>query len=148
MTRASCLTRYLCAQSFFEAASMMSQLSHKHLALTYGIYVCGEESKCVPFLSRHFNPTPSNPPLHPTLLSVHHDFVPARFFPSAATRCVWFCAFFFFRYHGTRICQVWLLGHLLEEEQEFGEYLVETRSRKAARMGHAVPGKGSDDSFK
>lgn len=34
-------------QSFFEAASMMSQLSHKHLVFTYGICVCGEESKCV-----------------------------------------------------------------------------------------------------
>lgn len=34
-------------QSFFEAASMMSQLSHKHLVFTYGICVCGEESKSV-----------------------------------------------------------------------------------------------------
>lgn len=32
-------------QSFFEAASMMSQLSHKHLILNYGVCVCGEESK-------------------------------------------------------------------------------------------------------
>ncbi|XP_066511881.1 tyrosine-protein kinase JAK2-like [Hoplias malabaricus] len=32
------------SESFFEAASMMSQLSHKHLALTYGICVCGEEN--------------------------------------------------------------------------------------------------------
>uniref|UniRef100_A0A8C1W1T0 Tyrosine-protein kinase n=1 Tax=Cyprinus carpio TaxID=7962 RepID=A0A8C1W1T0_CYPCA len=30
--------------SFFEAASMMSQLTHKHLVLTYGICVCGEEN--------------------------------------------------------------------------------------------------------
>uniref|UniRef100_A0A667XE92 Tyrosine-protein kinase n=1 Tax=Myripristis murdjan TaxID=586833 RepID=A0A667XE92_9TELE len=31
-------------QSFFEAASMMSQLSHKHLVLNYGVCVCGEEN--------------------------------------------------------------------------------------------------------
>uniref|UniRef100_A0AAQ5Y8L3 Tyrosine-protein kinase n=1 Tax=Amphiprion ocellaris TaxID=80972 RepID=A0AAQ5Y8L3_AMPOC len=30
--------------SFFEAASMMSQLSHKHLLLNYGICVCGDEN--------------------------------------------------------------------------------------------------------
>lgn len=30
--------------SFFEAASMMSQLSHKHLVLNYGVCVCGEEN--------------------------------------------------------------------------------------------------------
>ncbi|XP_062868289.1 tyrosine-protein kinase JAK2a [Trichomycterus rosablanca] len=30
-------------ESFFEAASMMSQLSHKHLLLNYGICVCTEE---------------------------------------------------------------------------------------------------------
>lgn len=34
-------------QSFFEAASMMTQLSHKHLILNYGVCVCGEESKSV-----------------------------------------------------------------------------------------------------
>lgn len=33
------------SQSFFEAASMMSQLSHKHLLLNYGVCVCGNESK-------------------------------------------------------------------------------------------------------
>uniref|UniRef100_A0A8C2I0R2 non-specific protein-tyrosine kinase n=1 Tax=Cyprinus carpio TaxID=7962 RepID=A0A8C2I0R2_CYPCA len=32
------------SKSFFEAASMMSQLTHKHLVLTYGICVCGEEN--------------------------------------------------------------------------------------------------------
>lgn len=32
-------------KSFFEAASMMSQLSYKHLVLNYGVCVCGEESK-------------------------------------------------------------------------------------------------------
>uniref|UniRef100_A0A8C2BPY0 non-specific protein-tyrosine kinase n=1 Tax=Cyprinus carpio TaxID=7962 RepID=A0A8C2BPY0_CYPCA len=32
------------SESFFEAASMMSQLTHKHLVLTYGICVCGEEN--------------------------------------------------------------------------------------------------------
>ncbi|XP_005801038.2 tyrosine-protein kinase JAK2-like [Xiphophorus maculatus] len=32
------------AESFFEAASMMSQLSHKHLILNYGVCVCGEEN--------------------------------------------------------------------------------------------------------
>lgn len=35
----------LTLQSFFEAASMMSQLFHKHLILNYGVCVCGEESK-------------------------------------------------------------------------------------------------------
>lgn len=32
-------------QSFFEAASMMSQLSYKHLVLNYGVCVYGEESE-------------------------------------------------------------------------------------------------------
>nr|ACZ60070.1 JAK2bCA [synthetic construct] len=32
------------SESFFEAASMMSQLTHKHLVLTYGICVCGDEN--------------------------------------------------------------------------------------------------------
>lgn len=41
-------------QSFFEAASMMSQLSHKHLTFTYGICVCGEESKCVSCFSQGY----------------------------------------------------------------------------------------------
>ncbi|KAL0979614.1 hypothetical protein UPYG_G00187300 [Umbra pygmaea] len=35
------------SESFFEAASMMSQLSHKHLLLTYGVCVCGEENVMV-----------------------------------------------------------------------------------------------------
>lgn len=35
----------LILQSFFEAASMMTQLSHKHLILNYGVCVCGEESE-------------------------------------------------------------------------------------------------------
>uniref|UniRef100_A0A7N6B838 Tyrosine-protein kinase n=1 Tax=Anabas testudineus TaxID=64144 RepID=A0A7N6B838_ANATE len=32
------------SESFFEAASMMSQLSHKHLILNYGVCVCGEDN--------------------------------------------------------------------------------------------------------
>ncbi|NP_001085288.3 janus kinase 2 isoform X2 [Xenopus laevis] len=32
------------SESFFEAASMMSQLSYKHLILNYGVCVCGDES--------------------------------------------------------------------------------------------------------
>ncbi|KAG9486732.1 hypothetical protein GDO78_006879 [Eleutherodactylus coqui] len=32
------------SESFFEAASMMSQLSYRHLILNYGVCVCGEES--------------------------------------------------------------------------------------------------------
>ncbi|XP_053726409.1 tyrosine-protein kinase JAK2 [Synchiropus splendidus] len=35
------------SESFFEAASMMSQLSHKHLILIYGVCVCGEENLMV-----------------------------------------------------------------------------------------------------
>ncbi|XP_070707260.1 tyrosine-protein kinase JAK2a [Pempheris klunzingeri] len=35
------------SESFFEAASMMSQLSHKHLLLNYGVCVCGDESMMV-----------------------------------------------------------------------------------------------------
>ncbi|XP_076019663.1 tyrosine-protein kinase JAK2a isoform X2 [Genypterus blacodes] len=35
------------SESFFEAASMMSQLSHKHLILNYGVCVCGEENMMV-----------------------------------------------------------------------------------------------------
>ncbi|XP_061881048.1 tyrosine-protein kinase JAK2 [Entelurus aequoreus] len=32
------------SESFFEAASVMSKLSHKHLVLNYGVCVCGEEN--------------------------------------------------------------------------------------------------------
>uniref|UniRef100_A0A674PRY4 Tyrosine-protein kinase n=1 Tax=Takifugu rubripes TaxID=31033 RepID=A0A674PRY4_TAKRU len=32
------------SESFFEAASMMTQLSYKHLILNYGVCVCGEEN--------------------------------------------------------------------------------------------------------
>ncbi|XP_006008816.1 tyrosine-protein kinase JAK2 [Latimeria chalumnae] len=32
------------SESFFEAASMISQLSYKHLVLNYGVCVCGEEN--------------------------------------------------------------------------------------------------------
>ncbi|KAG7498689.1 tyrosine-protein kinase JAK2-like [Solea senegalensis] len=35
------------SESFFEAASMMSQLSHKHLILNYGVCVCGDENMMV-----------------------------------------------------------------------------------------------------
>nr|XP_046231734.1 tyrosine-protein kinase JAK2a isoform X2 [Scatophagus argus] len=35
------------SESFFEAASMMSQLSHKHLLLNYGVCVCGDENMMV-----------------------------------------------------------------------------------------------------
>ncbi|KAM9307022.1 tyrosine-protein kinase JAK2a isoform 2-T3 [Pholidichthys leucotaenia] len=35
------------SESFFEAASMMSQLSHKHLLLIYGVCVCGDEHMMV-----------------------------------------------------------------------------------------------------
>uniref|UniRef100_A0A8D3DXG0 Tyrosine-protein kinase n=1 Tax=Scophthalmus maximus TaxID=52904 RepID=A0A8D3DXG0_SCOMX len=35
------------SESFFEAASMMSQLSHKHLVLNYGVCVCGDENMMV-----------------------------------------------------------------------------------------------------
>uniref|UniRef100_A0A3Q3XGW4 Tyrosine-protein kinase n=1 Tax=Mola mola TaxID=94237 RepID=A0A3Q3XGW4_MOLML len=36
-----------CSESFYEAASMMSQLSHKHLLLNYGVCVCGDENMMV-----------------------------------------------------------------------------------------------------
>lgn len=32
-------------QSFYEATSMMSQISHKHLLLSHGVCVCGDESE-------------------------------------------------------------------------------------------------------
>ncbi|XP_071757413.1 tyrosine-protein kinase JAK2a [Centroberyx gerrardi] len=35
------------SESFFEAASMMSQLTHKHLLVNYGVCVCGEENMMV-----------------------------------------------------------------------------------------------------
>nr|AAO47335.1 tyrosine kinase jak2b [Tetraodon fluviatilis] len=35
------------SESFYEAASMMSQLSHKHLLLSYGVCVCGDENMMV-----------------------------------------------------------------------------------------------------
>ncbi|KAM3599821.1 uncharacterized protein V6R79_012070 [Siganus canaliculatus] len=35
------------SESFFEAASMMSQISHKHLLLNYGVCVCGDENMMV-----------------------------------------------------------------------------------------------------
>ncbi|CAL9707534.1 unnamed protein product [Knipowitschia caucasica] len=41
------------SESFFEAASMMSQLSHKHLILNYGVCVCGEENIMVQEFVKH-----------------------------------------------------------------------------------------------
>ncbi|XP_029024743.1 tyrosine-protein kinase JAK2a [Betta splendens] len=35
------------SESFFEAASIMSQLSHKHLLLNYGVCVCGDENMMI-----------------------------------------------------------------------------------------------------
>uniref|UniRef100_UPI0037E7AD42 tyrosine-protein kinase JAK2a isoform X2 n=1 Tax=Semicossyphus pulcher TaxID=241346 RepID=UPI0037E7AD42 len=35
------------SESFYEAASMMSQLSYKHLLLNYGVCVCGDENMMV-----------------------------------------------------------------------------------------------------
>nr|AMV91901.1 janus kinase 2a [Acanthogobius hasta] len=35
------------SESFYEAASMMSQLSHKHLLLIFGVCVCGDENMMV-----------------------------------------------------------------------------------------------------
>uniref|UniRef100_A0A8C8MLR9 Tyrosine-protein kinase JAK2 n=1 Tax=Oncorhynchus tshawytscha TaxID=74940 RepID=A0A8C8MLR9_ONCTS len=42
-----CIFNCVSHQSFFEAASMMSQLSHKHMLLNYGVCVCGEENMMV-----------------------------------------------------------------------------------------------------
>lgn len=38
-----------CLQAFFEAASMMRQVSHKHIVYLYGVCVRDVESKCVLF---------------------------------------------------------------------------------------------------
>lgn len=46
-------------QSFFEAASMMTQLSHKHLLLNYGVCVCGEESESRRRTEAHSTQMPS-----------------------------------------------------------------------------------------
>lgn len=80
-------------KSFFEAASMMSQLTHKHLVLTYGICVCGEESKC-----SHCS--------HVTKMIYCRILEGVDFF------------FFCLRYHGAGICEVWVLGHIPKEKQE------------------------------
>jgi len=40
-------------QSFFESASMMSQLSHKHLLLNYGVCVCAEEREYLTHTNTH-----------------------------------------------------------------------------------------------
>lgn len=70
---------------------MMSQLTHKHLVLTYGICVCGEESK-----------------------SSHYSHV-----TKAIYLCILELVFFFcLRHHGAGICEVWFLGHIPEEKQE------------------------------
>uniref|UniRef100_A0A8C6UKW7 Tyrosine-protein kinase n=1 Tax=Neogobius melanostomus TaxID=47308 RepID=A0A8C6UKW7_9GOBI len=41
------------SEAFFEAASMMSQLSHKHLILNYGVCVCVEENIMVQEYVKH-----------------------------------------------------------------------------------------------
>lgn len=40
------LTNACLLQSFFEAASLMSQIAHKHLLLVYGISVHKSKSEC------------------------------------------------------------------------------------------------------
>lgn len=72
---------------------MMSQLTHKHLVLTYGICVCGEESKCSRFSH--------------VAKSIYHCLLER-------------VGFFFLRYHGAGICEVWVLGHIPEKKQELG----------------------------
>lgn len=37
----------LSCQAFFETASMMRQVSHKHIVLLYGVCVRQQESKCI-----------------------------------------------------------------------------------------------------
>lgn len=94
---------------------MMSQLTHKHLVLTYGICVCGDESKCSQrCYAKSVNATES-----------FNSWV--------------FC----FRHHGAGICKVWIFGYLPEEEQELyiSQHLVEAGGGQAARLGHAVFGK-------
>lgn len=47
---------------------------------------------------------------------------------------------FSFRYHGTGVCEVWITGHLLKEEQELDKHPVEAGGGKAACPGHELPG--------
>lgn len=50
-----CCPAFASFQSFFEAASLMSQLSHKHLLLVHGVSVHGVKSKFKQF-SPHLQP--------------------------------------------------------------------------------------------
>lgn len=70
---------------------MMSQLTHKHLVLTYGICVCGDESKCS-----------------------HCSHVTKMIY----RRVLELVDFFGLRHHGAGICEVWVIGHIPEEKQE------------------------------
>lgn len=45
-----------------------------------------------------------------------------------------------FRHHGSGVGEVWLTGHLLEEEQELYKHPVEAWSGEAAGLGHELPG--------
>ena len=51
-----------------------------------------------------------------------------------------FFLFLFFRHHGAGVCEVWLTGHLFEEEQELYKHPVEARSGEAAGLGYELPG--------
>lgn len=45
-----------------------------------------------------------------------------------------------FRHHGAGVCEVWLVGHVLEEKQELNKHPVETGGREAAGLGHELSG--------
>lgn len=54
----------LSPQAFYETASLMSQVSHMHLAFLHGVCVRGSESECSPPTQLGSHATPSHSPAH------------------------------------------------------------------------------------
>lgn len=54
----------LSPQAFYETASLMSQVSHMHLAFLHGVCVRGSESECSPPTQLGLHATPSHSPAH------------------------------------------------------------------------------------
>lgn len=113
----------LCWQAFFETASMMRQVSHKHIVLLYGVCVRHLESKC-------------------TLRSAWaHECC------DVALLCFNFLTLCFTRYHGGGVCPIWTSRRVYEETAESTQHTVEVSGGYAARLSSQLLGKWGKNTY-
>lgn len=97
-----------CRQAFFETASMMRQVSHKHIVLLYGVCVHHQESKS---MSR---------PLHTSRMADSVD------------TCLTCLCSVWNRYHGWGVCPTRTTWCIYEETTEPPKHPVEVSGGQAA----------------